>query len=80
MPDGEGFTVGDASSTWFADGDWSEADIPARSWIAPGYLLRGTVTLVVGPGGVSKSTLMIAYAVALALEVGLHGQRLPHRG
>ncbi len=51
---------------------WNEADIPARPWLAVGYLLRGAVTVVVGPGGVSKSSLMLSWAVSLALGVPCH--------
>ena len=47
---------------------WSEADIPLRPWLAKGYLLRGAVTVVSGPGSAGKSSLMIAWCIALALE------------
>ena len=60
---------------WTAVDGWTEALIPARPWIAPGYFLRGSVTTIVGPGGVSKSSLLIAYAVSLALGRVLHGMR-----
>ena len=74
MPDGAGgFSI--SEPTWFEDGGWDEADLPPRAWLAPGYFLRGAVTLLIGPGGVSKSTLVIAYAVALALGCDLHGMR-----
>ena len=77
MPEGAGSSTVhiEPPATWFEDGNWNEADIPSRQWIAPGYLLRGAVTLVIGPGGVSKSSLMVAYAVALALGTELHGMR-----
>jgi hypothetical protein len=51
---------------------WNETDIPVRPWLAVGYLLRGAVTVVVGPGGVSKSSLMLSWAVGLALGVPCH--------
>src|SRR4051812_38624471 len=58
---------------WYEDGAWDESQIPFRPWLAIGYLLRGSVTAVVGPGGVSKSSLMLAWAVHLALGLKCHG-------
>ncbi|MGI4794893.1 MAG: AAA family ATPase, partial [Janthinobacterium lividum] len=66
MPDGNRDPIWpdpDAQSTCTAGitcetAAWDESAIPARDWIARGYLLRRAVTLVIGPGGVSKSTLM----------------------
>jgi hypothetical protein len=46
---------------------WAEADIPKRQWVAPGYALRGAVTVLAGAGGVSKSSLAAAWGAALAL-------------
>lgn len=46
---------------------WSEADIPVRPWVAPGYLMRGAVTVLSGPGSAGKSSLCVAWAIALAL-------------
>lgn len=62
-----------ARATWASSASWTAATLPARPWIAPGYLLRGAVTSVVGPGGVSKSSLMVAWAVALVLGEKFHG-------
>lgn len=45
---------------------WSEAAIPMRPWIAPGYLMRGTLTVLSGHGSAGKSLLCIAWAIALA--------------
>lgn len=58
---------------WLESEAWDPEDLPIRPWIAPGYFLRGHVTTIVGPGGVSKSSLVLAYVVALALKVELHG-------
>lgn len=55
------------SVLWHDAESWTEADITPRPWLAPGYLLRGAVTVLSGPGGVSKSTLAASWAVALAL-------------
>jgi hypothetical protein len=59
--------------TWAHSSSWEPAKIPPRPWIARGYLLRGAVTAIVGAGGVSKSMLMICYAVAAALGRNYHG-------
>jgi len=52
---------------WVDLDGWSEADIPRREWVAPGYALRGAVTVLSGAGGVSKSTIAAAWGAALAL-------------
>ena len=57
---------------WIEDGAWNEATIPERPWLAGGYLLRGSVTVLSGPGGVSKSMLAAAWATALALGLPFH--------
>jgi hypothetical protein len=46
---------------------WSEAAIPQRPWIVNGFLLRQTVTLLAGAGSAGKSSLMIGWAVSMAL-------------
>ena len=74
MPDGIGPSHGvvPAPAVWFDNEPWVEADIPPRPWIAPGYLLRGAVTLITGAPGGSKSYLVVAWSTALAfgLELG----------
>lgn len=71
--DGSGFTVTSAEAPdapaafWYTAGDWAEADLPPRRWVAPGFLLRGALSLLVGPPGTSKSTLALAWGAALAL-------------
>lgn len=53
--------------------DWQEdKDMPLRQWIVPGYLLRGSVTIIGGPGGAGKSSLMIGWCAALALGMTYH--------
>jgi hypothetical protein len=64
--------VDDKAPLWVDDGDWNPAAEPARPWLAPGYLLRGCVTVVSGPGGVSKSSLTLAWAVAMVLGRTFH--------
>ena len=73
MPDASGYHVR-AAITCETD-EWDENDISPRDWIARGYYLRGAVTVVIGPGGVSKSTLMVGHAAGLALGVSVHGMR-----
>lgn len=67
--------ISSASSVWFEENAWSESGIPPRPWLAPGYFLRGAVTVLIGPGGVSKSMVTITYAVGLALGIDVHGMR-----
>jgi len=45
---------------------WSETDIKRRPWIAPGYVLRGSVTILGGAGAAGKSMLACGWAVAAA--------------
>ncbi len=64
------------AAMWTDSDDWSEAEIPRRPWIAPGYALRGAVTLVAGPPSVMKSSLMLTWAASLALGID-HGRFRP---
>ena len=52
---------------WQMPGEWDERDIPMRPWVAPGHLLRGAVTVVSGPGGGGKSSLMVAWSTCLTV-------------
>lgn len=60
-------TGGPDPAIWIDDGEWDEDKLPPRPWAAPGYALRGAVTLVTGPPSAKKSTLMLAWGCALAL-------------
>ena len=53
----------------FDDDIWEEATLPSRPWVAPGHLMRGSVTVYTGGPGVSKSSLMVSCASALVLGV-----------
>lgn len=64
------------SPIWIDDDAWEEAEIPHRPWIAPGYALRGAVTIMAGPPSAMKSSLALAWAVALALGQS-HGDFQP---
>lgn len=57
---------------WSLVGGWSEVDIPQRPWIARGYLMRGAVTVLSGPGSAGKSSLMVAWAASLTLKMPFH--------
>jgi hypothetical protein len=61
---------------WIDDGCWVEEDLPRRNWIAPGYALRGAVTVITGPPSAMKSSLMLAWASAIALDAA-HGEFRP---
>ena len=67
-----------APAIWATSENWDADAIPPRDWLATGYFLRGSVTTIVGAGGVSKSSLVIAWACALALGKPLH--RMQPRG
>ncbi|TVV76030.1 AAA family ATPase [Sphingomonas solaris] len=55
--------------------DWRDpADIPLRPWVYGRWLLRGTVTAVVAPGGIGKSTYLSATALALVTARDLLGK------
>ena len=55
-----------------------ERSIPRRIYIVPGYIQRGVVTEIVGPGGHGKSLLFLTWAVALALGIPFGDFRPPH--
>jgi hypothetical protein len=46
------------------------SEIPHRRWVISDYACRGVVTTLVGPGGMSKSTLLLQKALALATGRG----------
>jgi hypothetical protein len=54
-------------AVWLDSEDWDEAAIPRRPWIAPGYALRGAVTLIAGPPSAMKSSMALAWAASVAL-------------
>ncbi len=57
---------------WHADNEWTEADIPLRPWIVPGYIMRGSVSLLAGAGSAGKSSILKAWAISLALNIPFH--------
>lgn len=59
---------------------WQGQPIPQRRWLIPGFLIRGTVTMLSGDGGVGKSLLAQQLATALAIGapfLGLQAQPGP---
>ena len=62
----EQMNAASAEALWCDADHWAEKDIPRRPWVAPGYLLRGAVTLLTGPPSALKSSLVLAWAAALA--------------
>jgi hypothetical protein len=45
---------------------WNPAEIPRRPWAVPGYLMRGSVSVLSGQGAGGKSSLVVAWTIALA--------------
>jgi hypothetical protein len=62
-----GTSAPNTSPIWVDADDWDEATIPQRPWVAPGYALRGAVTLLTGPPGAMKSSMALAWACAVVL-------------
>jgi hypothetical protein len=52
---------------WVDQDDWTPAAIPARPWVVPGYLMRGSVSILSGQGAGGKSSLVVRWSIALAL-------------
>jgi RecA-family ATPase len=46
--------------------EWQGKPVPERRWLIPGMLIRGTVTMLNGDGGVGKSLLAQQLATAMA--------------
>ena len=61
-----------ARALWFSDAVRAEKDIPLRPWLAKGYLLRGSVTLIAGAGSAGKSSLFKAWSIACVLGISFH--------
>lgn len=49
---------------WQIADPWREADIAPRPWVAKGYLMRGHVSVLSGPGSAGKSSLVVAWTCA----------------
>lgn len=66
-------------SLWIDADDWDEQKIEQRQWVAEGYMLRGAVTMLIGPPSAMKSSLTLAWSCALALGRE-YGEFVPVRG
>lgn len=64
--------LGTAAPVWVDSAAWVEGEIKPRPWIARGYLMRGAVSVLSGPGSAGKSSLMVGWAIAASLGVRLH--------
>jgi AAA domain/Primase C terminal 2 (PriCT-2)/Bifunctional DNA primase/polymerase, N-terminal len=64
---------------WTIAEPWNEADIPVRPWLARGYLMRRSVTVVSGPGSAGKSSLMVAWACALGIGSSFSRMKIGER-
>ena len=67
FPTGERVQADKPPAIWHADDEWNEVDIPRRPWVVPGYIMRGSVTLIAGAGSAGKSSLLKGWGIALAL-------------
>jgi hypothetical protein len=53
--------------------------IPHRQWLYGNHLIRGFVTLLVGPGGTGKSSLLLGMCMSVATNRTLLGARIHQR-
>ena len=68
MLDAEPAPETEAGAKFWLDAEpWDEAAIPRRPWIVPRYLLRGSISLLIGAPGAAKSLLALTWGIALAL-------------
>lgn len=54
------------AALWTDLAAWNPADIPRRPWAVPGYLMRGSVSVLSGQGAGGKSSLVVAWTISLA--------------
>jgi len=65
-----------APAIWQSEGGWAEADIPRRPWIVPGYIMRGSVTVIAGAGSAGKSSLVKGWMVAAVFGLSFNRFRV----
>jgi hypothetical protein len=58
--------AGGAVPLWHDPSDPTTVAIPRRPWCAPGYLMRGSVSVLSGQGAGGKSSLVVALSIACA--------------
>ncbi|MDE3239592.1 MAG: AAA family ATPase [Paracoccaceae bacterium] len=73
MPQPEAFEEGSSGIAPTAFVLRDPKDIPPRQWLYGKHLVRGFVSLTVSPGGLGKSSLLIAEALAMATAWQLFG-------
>jgi RecA-family ATPase len=49
---------------------WADKTIPERRWVVLGRLLRGSVAILSGDGGIGKTTIALQAAVGVVLNLG----------
>jgi hypothetical protein len=54
------------AALWIDADDYNAADIAERDWVAPGFLMRGQVTEVIGQSASGKSSLVVMLTIATA--------------
>ena len=57
---------GAKSQLWIDNDTWDAAAIPRRPWLAPGYLMRGAVSVLSGQGAGGKSSITVAWTISAA--------------
>jgi len=67
-----------ASPLWVDADAWDAQAIPPRPWAVPGYLMRGSVSVLTGQGAGGKSSLVVAWTIACATGEAL-GNFAPRR-
>lgn len=72
-----GAPVSTAPALWQSAGGWAEVDIPKRPWIVPGYIMRGSVTVLAGAGSAGKSSLVKGWMIAAAFGLTYGRFRIP---
>ncbi len=55
-------------------------DLPPRPWVAKPFLMRGSVTMLIAPGGVGKSLVTLIVAIFLALGKDIWKFKNAYRG
>lgn len=61
------------SPLWVDADTWDAKTIPPRPWAVPGYLMRGSVSVLTGQGAGGKSSLVVAWTIACATGEALGG-------
>lgn len=62
-----------AGPLWVDADTWDAKTIPPRPWAVPGYLMRGSVSVLTGQGAGGKSSLVVAWTIACATGEALAG-------